>query len=437
MKLLVIVAIVTLFTSLHAKTLRVLTRNAPTTFFYGADGHEAGFEYDLISAFAKERGYTVHIDVKNSVDEVLHALNRGEGDFAAVGLSKTDKRAQKFYFSYPYYRVKQQVVCAYNVRPKSVEDLERLQLQIIKNSSYVETLSRLKKVHKTLHWSEHEGYTTEHIFDLLDKKRFDCTLADSNIVAINRRYFPYLHVAFDVSRADELVWLFSKKVKNRALREEINSWLQSFVKRAAYRHVVDRYFAHVAIFDYVDIAKFHKKIATTLPKYRASFMRGAKKYGLDWRVIAAQAYQESHWNPYAKSPTGVRGMMMITLSTAKELGVSNRLNYRYAIEGGCKYMQRLKKRIPKEVTSQASRYKYALVAYNMGMGHLYDAIRLGKKLGIDPYHWSSFKTLLPKLSERKYFKSLKYGYARGSEALKYVERINNYYDILKQYYPQK
>jgi len=127
-------------------------------------------------------------------------------------------------------------------------------------------------------------------------------------------------------------------------------------------------------------------------------------------------------------------MMMLTLSTAKAMDVKNRLNYRESIDGGAKYLVRQIEHVPKGVKSMSDREKFALAAYNIGRGHMYDAIRLGKILGKDPYVWMNMKEILPMLSERKYYKKLKYGYARGREPVRYVTRINNYFDILKQYY---
>jgi len=421
--------------SLYAqKTINVLTRNAPTTYFYSADGTEAGFEHDLIIAFAKARNYKVNFIVKHSIKEVIEALEKAEGHIAAAGLTQTDARRKEFLLTPGYYDVQEQIVCGYNKKPTNLEDLKKYKIEIITKSSYVESMQALKKENPFLKWTENEGYTTEHIFNKIDKKKIDCTVADSNIIAINRRYFPHIHVAFPVSEMRSLAWMLPKKSSSFKLSNEITQWMIKFKKSKKYAQIKDRYFAHTEFFDYVDLSVYHKRIKTLLPKYIDSFKRGAKKYGLDWRLLAAQAYQESHWNPRAKSPTGVRGMMMLTLPTAKELGVTNRLNYRHSIEGGAKYMKNLIRRTSDGVKAKEDRYKFALAAYNIGMGHVFDAIRLGKNIDKNPYTWVNMKKILPLLAERKYYKKLRYGYARGSEPVKYVRRINNYYDILRQYY---
>ncbi len=421
--------------SLYAqKTLNVLTRNAPTTFYYAADGTKAGFEHDLIMEFAKDNGYKVHFIIKNSIKELIESLENREGDIAAAGLTSTQGRRKKFLITPGYYNVQEQIVCGHNKEPQDVADLKKYSIEIITKSSYVESMQTLKQKYPYLKWRENEGYTTEHIFNEIDKKKVDCTVSDSNIIAINRRYFPHLHVAFAVSEKRQLSWMLPRKSDSFKLHAQISKWIMKFKKSRKFTRIKDRYFAHTAFFDYVDISIYHKRIKKVLPKYIDSFKRAGKKYDIDWRLLAAQAYQESHWNPKAKSPTGVRGMMMLTLATAKELGVTNRLNYRHSIEGGAKYMKNLMRRTSDGVKNRSDRYKFALAAYNIGMGHVFDAIRLANKIGKNPYNWTNMKKILPLLADRKYYKELRYGYARGSEPVKYVRRINNYFDILRQYY---
>lgn len=415
--------------------LTVVTRNAPTTFYYNQSDAPYGFEYDMIKAFARQNGYKINLVVKDSVQSVMDALQAKNADIAAAGLTYTSERARRFLAGPYYLRVHEQVVCRHGLHPKTVDELAAYHVEVIAKSSYVGTLESMRRKVPSLKWTEHKGYTTEHIFERMEQKQVDCTLADSHIVAINRRYYPHLNVLFDASKDEQLVWYMPKTAKGIKMSGELNGWLTDFVKSAEFKQIKERYFGHIVKFDYVDTARYHARIKERLPKYADSFRRGGKKYGVDWRLLAAQAYQESHWNPKAKSPTGVRGMMMLTQATAKQLGVTNRLNYRHSIEGGAKYMSQLYKRVPEEVTGVQDRYRFALAAYNIGMGHLYDAIRLGKKLGVNPYTWGSMKTLLPKLAERRYYKSLRYGYARGNEPVRYVTRIKNYYDILLQYYP--
>jgi len=186
----------------------------------------------------------------------------------------------------------------------------------------------------------------------------------------------------------------------------------------------------IYLFDYVDTRAFHRKIKNTLPKYKTIFTKVAKKHDFSWQLLAAQSYQESHWRSNAKSPTGVRGMMMLTRNTAKSLGVSNRLNPYQSINGGAKYLSKLLKQVPENVYEE-DKILFALAGYNVGMAHIKDAISLAEELSIDKNRWNEFKTVLPLLTQEKYYKKLKYGYARGTEPIIYVERILNYKNILE------
>jgi membrane-bound lytic murein transglycosylase F len=192
-----------------------------------------------------------------------------------------------------------------------------------------------------------------------------------------------------------------------------------------------RYYGYIEQFDYVEARTYQRKIKSHLPQHIKTFQSAAKKYDMSWTLLAAQAYQESHWNPLAKSPTGVRGMMMLTLTTASELGIKSRLNPKDSIHGGAYYLNKLRDRLPESVT-EPDRTWFALAAYNVGMGHLRDARALAKKLNKNPDRWQELSEVMPLLSKQKYFKKLKHGYARGWEPVNYVKSIRDYQDMLEK-----
>jgi membrane-bound lytic murein transglycosylase F len=159
------------------------------------------------------------------------------------------------------------------------------------------------------------------------------------------------------------------------------------------------------------------------------FQEVALAYDLDWRLLAAIGYQESHWDPDAASVTGVRGVMMLTQRTATQLGVTDRLDPEQSIEGGARYFKQMRKRLPGRIP-EPDRSWMALAAYNMGMGHLRDARKLTQQQGGNPDRWQDVNERLPLLSQEKYYRETRYGYARGYEARQYVENIRRYYDAL-------
>jgi membrane-bound lytic murein transglycosylase MltF len=187
---------------------------------------------------------------------------------------------------------------------------------------------------------------------------------------------------------------------------------------------------HSQPLDFANMHTFMTYILERLQKFRVLFERLAGEYNLDWRLLAAIAYQESHWNPEAVSPTGVCGLMMLTRDTAKYVGITNRTDPEQSVRGGARYFTIVKKKIPERIP-EPDRTWLALASYNMGFGHLEDARILTQRLGGNPDSWQDVKKRLPLLSVQKWHSRTKHGYARGHEPVKYVQNIHNYYSILK------
>jgi len=417
--------------SIHEHGLVVLTRNAPTTYFIDREEQEAGFEHDIVQDFARYLGVEPRFKTYESIKEVLDALERGEGHLAAAGLTELESRTERFETGPRYYQVQQYVVCRRNgPQPKRLADLAEVSLLITSDSSYNEQLEALKASDAPeLRWNVADGLTTEQILEKVWRQEVDCTIADDNIFSINRRYFPELVEAFPLNTTpDHLVWLMPKGTKE--LKDALYEWYQDANDEARITLYAARYYAHVENFDYVDVATFVRRIKERLPTYEQAFKEAGEKYDLDWRLLAAQAYQESHWNPNARSPTGVRGIMMLTQNTAKELGVYNRLDPWQSIDGGARYLANLRNRLPESI-EEPHRSWMALAAYNIGMGHLHDARALTERLGLDPNNWFDLQQALPKLSQPHYYRTLRFGYARGGEPVQYLARIRNYEDILQ------
>lgn len=409
--------------------LVVVTRNAPTTYYEGRDG-ATGFEYDLVSAFADQLGVEVELVVRDNPGEILAMIAAGEADIAAAGLTRTQLREERVLFSRSYQDVTQQVVCRRGgAQPSQVEDLLGLSIEVPAETSYVEQLNQLQQDYPELSWQVHPDHNTEYLLEKVWQRELDCTIGDSNIVAVNQRYMPELSVSFDISEPQQLAWALPPQAQG--LQRELNNWLVVFRDNGQLQVLVNKYYGFIDVFDYVNTRVFQRKVKTVLPKYQALFEEAAKKHEIDWVLLAAQAYQESHWNRLARSPTGVRGIMMLTLPTAREVGIKSRLDARQSIFGGAKYLADLRSRLPQEIT-EPDRSWIALAAYNVGMGHVYDARNLSRELGINPDLWHDFREVLPLLSQKKYYKDLRYGYARGSEPVRYVQRIRNYHDMLLQ-----
>lgn len=411
----------------EAGELVVLTRNAPTIYYQGREGL-AGPEYDMMRDFAESLGVKLRVVVNDNIEDIFVGLGARVGHIAAAGLTRTKSRIKKYLAGPVYEQVTQQVVCRRGgARPRDIDDLVGLNIAVAAGSSYSELMAQHKGEQPQLKWDILWDTDTEELLERVWLKKLDCTVADSNIVAVNRRYHPELSVAFDLNRGEQLVWYLSPDAS--ALHDALRDWFRQYRRSGRLQEMRERYYGFIDNYDFVDTRVFVKRIYKRLPKYRELFEQAALDNDINWSLLAAQAYQESHWNPRARSPTGVRGIMMLTLNTASELGIKNRLDPRKSIEGGAEYLAGLRKRLPESI-EEPDRTWIALAAYNIGMGHIYDARRLARSMDKNPDIWAELKDVLPLLAQKKYYKKLKYGYARGAEPVLYVSRIRNFEDIL-------
>lgn len=409
--------------------LVVLTRNAATTYYESREGY-MGVEYEMAKDFASSIGVKARFVTRENVSDLFDAINQGDGDLAAAGLTHTEDRAKQFLFGPTYQTVAQQLVCRRGgKRPKKIEDLVGINIKVSVDSSYIESLKKIKTLHPELQWEEVEDTDTETLLEDVWSRKIDCTIADANIVAINRRYLPELSVRFNMTEPEPLAWVMHADADS--LEDAIEEWFSDYVDSGKLDEVMHRYYGYIERFDYVETRAYQRKIKTHLPKYKTMFKKAAQHYNVNWTLLAAQAYQESHWRAYAKSPTGVRGMMMLTRTTAKELGIKNRLDPKASIMGGAYYLNKLRKRLPESVT-EPDRTWLALAAYNVGMGHIWDARKLARQLDKNPDSWQDLATVLPLLTKKKYYKNLKHGYARGYEPVSYVKNIRDYQNILEK-----
>jgi len=413
-------------------SLNVILLNAPSTYYIGTEGKQ-GFEYDLLKAYADHLGVELNITAVHTTKEAIELAQTLKPHITSAALAKTPLREKKFHFGPSYFEVQEQVIChrgmiGTNRFPRDIEDLEGLNIMVGADTSYSETIYALQADGFEINATMDPEYSTEELLSMVASHEIDCTIADSNIYAINLRYFPEIALAFAISGREQLAWIIDPDAKE--LEADLYSWLNTFNQSGKMAELKDHYYSYVIFFDYYNTKMFYKRIASRLPKYQKLFEEAGEEYGIPWSLLAAVSYQESHWNPNAKSFTGVRGLMMLTLSTAKMLGVKNRLDPKQSIIGGTRHLKQMIKFVPEEVEGE-NRLKFALAAYNIGMGHIHDARRLARKLSLNENSWNDLKKVLPLLSQKKYYKELKYGYARGAEPVKYVDSIYDYKNILE------
>lgn len=411
--------------------ITVLTQNTQHAYYLNR-GEPAGFEYELAAAFAESLGVELEVKTRRW-SELIPDLLDGEGDVIAASMTSTESRRRDVSFAEPYLIVRQQLlVHASRQGIRDLADANGMTLHVRAGTSYEDRVRELIAGGLQAELVTHTDLPTEELIRAVAVEEIEATVADTHVARLNRRYYPDVRIALALSGPQPLAWAVQQG--DRELRAEINSFFESIKNDGTFDRIYDRYYEGTEVFDYVDIKVFHRRIETRLPRYEEILKREADRYGFDWRMIAAMAYQESHYHPLATSYTGVRGLMQITAVTAEELGVSNRLDPEQSIRGGVAYLHRLYERFD-EIENRRERLLFAMASYNVGFGHVRDAQELARRRGIDPTSWQSLEETLPLLSDPEYYRELPHGYARGREPVRYVNRILEYYDILRQLEP--
>jgi len=363
--------------------LEVATRNGSTTYYLDRHENPIGPEYSLIKRFAASQGWDVNWTMHESTSAVLKALEAGNTHIAAAGLTHLPSRTDRFTRGPAHTEITEQLVCHRDMRPmpRKPEAMPEVGISVTADSSYVETLNRLSTEHEGITFTEDDSRTTEVLLSEVAEQDIDCTVADSNIVQVMRRHFPHLEVAMNLNTGNNLGWYLP--AGSDELAGAAREWMNSSEGDGAIGYMENRYYAYIGEFDFVDLRALNRRIDDRLPEFMDRFAEAETNTGMPADLLAALSYQESHWDPAAISPTGVRGIMMLTQNTAQSLGVTNRLDPAAAIDGGARYLADRHRRLP-DTIPEPDRTFLALASYNIGRGHLLDARQLARDLGKNP-----------------------------------------------------
>lgn len=409
---------------LERETIKVGTLYGAATYYNGTNGPQ-GFEYELLAGFADYLGVTLDLYPFYSYDAMLDQLEKGHLDIVATGDAVTPSLQSRFNYGPAYQTVSQQLVFqAGSPRPRDTS-LIKQPVFAVKGSSQDHLLKTVSNLSDDYIISTDDS-DSEELLAQVAAGEILYTLADSNRLALQRRRYPNLAVGFTLEEKMPIAWALPPR-QDGSVRSALVEYFGTVHQSGWFTVLEDKYFGHVRQFDYVDTRAFIASTNDALPRFKPLFQQYAGD--IDWRLLAAMSYQESHWDPEAISKTGVKGLMMLTLDTANDWNVSMRTDPEQSIRGGSAYFASLVRRIPARITNP-DRTWMAMAAYNIGMGHLEDARILTQRQGGNPDLWVEVKQRLPQLEQKKYYRTTRYGYARGNEALKYVENIRRYYDTL-------
>ncbi len=407
--------------------LRVIT-NPSIDSYYRYQDESMGFEYDLAKEFAK----WLKVDLKVMIPgrgKMFSWLKRGKGDMIAAGIPITPEKFDGYLFSVPYMTITQRIVHhSLDFSPITTQEMAGKTFHLIAHSSAKDLLIGLQQQGIKVNYVIHKTISQNELLSMVNSRAIAYTITSSNVAMLSRRYYPDIAVGMSLGKKQSLAWAIQKK--DTSLLMEMNRFLIQAHKSGLLKRIKNKYYYNIDKIDIFDIKQFKKRLETRFPEYKKLIQKESEKYGFDWRMITALIYQESHFDPKARSKTNVRGLMQVTMSTAREMGITNRNKPKQSIRAGIKYLRKMYDKF-EYIQDDYQRIIFALASYNVGYGHVLDAMDIAKKKGYNNTHWQGLKKTLPLLAKSAYHTKTRYGYARGWEPVQYVDRILTYYDILR------
>jgi membrane-bound lytic murein transglycosylase F len=427
--------------------LHAITIYSSTSYFL-YKGMPMGFEYELLSRLAKNLGLELKITVAEDIDALFDMLNNGDGDLIAFGLTITEPRKKLVSFTNNHYVTYQTLVQrmpdnwrslpGYKIDRQVVSNTLELindTVWVRENTSYAQRLDNLQQeIGAEIPIAHIEGnIPTDEIIRMVVDGEIDRTIADYNIASINKTYYPILHIDTRISFSQRIAWAVRRN--SPELLKVINKWIAKEKKSDDYYVIYNKYFKNTKSYRGRVQSDFYSKNSNKISKYDDIIKESAKKIGWDWRFLCSQVYQESRFDPKAKSWAGAGGLIQLMPATAKEVGVSDSFNPKQNIGGGVRYLNKMRDKF-EAVADSIQKVKFTLAAFNCGAGHVFDAMRLAEKNGKNPNIWDeNVEEYILKLADKKYYLDdvVSYGFVRGREPYNYVKDIFLRYEHYKQF----
>jgi len=418
-------------------TIRFVTINSPSTYFIDSQNNYAGLEYDLAKRFVEFLGppYKLEFVVVDSFSKVFPTLLKGDADIAAADISITPARKRQVLFGPAFNQVQSMVVFNRdkNSEPNQANALLDKRIVLPKSTSFVERMRELQAKHPGLTWKESDKMSSEQLIEAVARNEIDFTVADNHLLAILQYNYPQLDAGMMLGQADKIAWALNK-LHGEARLKQVQAFFKQIEKNGVLRNLVDRYHGHTKRLKPVDVVTFLTKSQTLLPRYIRLFKNAQEITDIDWRLLAALSYQESHWDNYSTSPTNVRGLMMLTEQTSNMMNVTDRLDPKQSVMAGAKFFLWMKDRIPTRIP-EPDRTFMTLAAYNNGVGHLEDARIIAQRLGLNPDSWADVKRGYQLLNDPNHYVNAKHGYCSCGAPVIYTELVRSYYQIMQKYFP--
>ena len=437
----------------EAQELIVLVRPGPAFYFPGPDGDLTGFDVDLARRFAAEKRLPLRFALADSTAQVMAAIASGEAHIGAGGLYRPPSSTEAAAAAAPAKTaeptageattdvlwttgvVSAQPVLIYNrdgYKPANWGDLDGETVAFVADAGFESDIAATREIHPGIRWESLALPSVAALIAQVSDGTVGYAIVGSLAASLAHNVYVDFEVAFPAGRKREVAWVVPSRFDD--LRQELDRFLARLRRDGTLARLTDRYLPDPRQIQRVDASVLQERMRTVLPQYLHLFHDAQEKSGIEWRLLAAIAYQESQWDPAATSPTGVRGIMQITEDTARHLGVRDLLDPAQNVVAAGRYLHELKAKLPPRI-HDPDRTWLALAAFNIGLGHLEDARILAQKQKLDPDLWSDVKKVLPLLAIPEYYQQAKLGYARGGMPVAFVDRVRGYYDVLLAHAP--
>lgn len=428
----------------------IMDNSSTGLFIY--KGKTMGYEYELLSLFCEEQNIQLRINLTNNLKEAFNKLNTGEGDILAYNLTVTKERKKRIDFTH-YHNLQKQVLI--QRKPENWRDLKlhEIEAQLIRNpvdligkevvvrpySSYYARLANLSdEIGGDIKIVPGDSNSeTESLIRGVASGEIDFTVAEEDVALVNSTYYPNLDIKTAISFPTQIAWGVRKNSDD--LLNSLNEWITKMRKTTDYYVIYDKYYRSSKS----ALRRSRSKYSTIngesgdISPYDSLIQKAADTLNWDWYLLAAQIFRESKFDPKAKSWAGAIGLMQIMPRTGREYGVNNLFDPEQNVYAGTQHLLWLQNQWKNKIGDEAELKKFVMASYNVGLGHLQDAVRLTEKYGGNPQSWEDVSGFLLKKSFKKYFNDpvVEFGYCRGSEPVEYVKRIleiyQNYKEILR------
>jgi membrane-bound lytic murein transglycosylase F len=414
----------------------VISTNSTDYFVYR--GQPMGFHFELTKLFADNLGIELRVIVENDIGKSIELIKSNKADILAQGMTITNLRRTKMSFTVPIAKTHQVLVQQISdTMIGSTLDLANKTIYVQKGTVFTQRLKHLsEEIAAPIHVVEIDSLEVEQIIAKVSEGVFGYTVCDESVATMNQRYYTNIDVSLEISLEQYIAWAVRKS--SHSLLDTLNHWLLDYTKTVKFTHLYNKYYKHPGLFRNVS-SDYYSGSKGQISDYDEWIKQYSKEIGWDWRLLASLIYQESRFNPNAVSWAGASGIMQIMPATADMLGLAPDACVEAQIYAGVRLIKMIDNRVPFEITDTITRQKYILAGYNIGYGHVEDAIRLAEKHGADPNKWEdNVAEYLIHKSNYEYFTDsvVKFGYCPGIQPVSYVKEIFDRFEHYKNVIPE-